>query len=183
VHQHGITGTGDIEVEHGWQSNDDRVTETEIIEYVSALPGVAAITASKENGAPATAWGDTFFSYDPEGNVENRRHPFATLVIHDYPGWDTESDLDREGIFRINIAVGRAGFERLLGYPPVQQDDHHDEFDYTATDVLLPHPMYGSQGWVSILNPVERTSVQLRKLLDDAHRLAIGRHDRRLGAG
>jgi hypothetical protein len=156
------------------------VTEAEIIEYVSGLPGVVAVTASDENAAPAAAWGDTFFFYDPEGNTaENQRLPFATLVIHDYPGWDTESDLDRGGIFRVNIAIGRSSFERLLSHAPTEHAAHHDEFDYAATDVLIPHPTYATQGWVSILNPAERTSVQLRRLLDDAHGLAVRRRARR----
>ena len=121
------------------------------------------LTASEEGGAPAAAWGDTFFFYDPEGNLpENQRLPFTTVVIHDYAGWDTESNLDRDGIFRVNIAIGRNGFERLLGYPPATQAAHRDEFDYGATDVLLPHPLYASQGWVSILNPGDQTSARLR---------------------
>ena len=160
------------------------VTESEIIEYVNGLPGVVTVTASEENAAPEAAWGDTFFFYDPEGNTpENQRLPFATLVIHDYVGWDTESNLDREGIFRANLAVGRRRFERLFGYPPAQHQTHHDQFDYTATDVLIAHPMYASQGWVSILNPSEQTSVQVPQLLNEAHALAVRRHERRLDAG
>ena len=82
------------------------MTETEIIRYVSDLPGVVSLTASEEGGAPAAAWGDTFFFYDPDNNLpENQRLPFATIVIHDYAGWDTESNLDRDGIFRVNIAM------------------------------------------------------------------------------
>ena len=161
----------------------DNVTETEIIEYVSRLPGVVTLTASKENSAPEAAWGDTFFFYDPEGNrPENQRLPFATVVIHDYPGWDTESRLDRDGIFRVNIAIGRSEFERLLGHAPAQHSAHHDEFDYAVTDVLIPHPTYASQGWVSILSPSEQTSRQVRQLLDEAHALAVRRHGRRLDA-
>jgi Family of unknown function (DUF6194) len=159
------------------------VTEAEIIEYVSGLPGVVTVTASEENAAPAAAWGDTFFFYDPDGSTtENQRQPFATLVIHDYAGWDTESHLDRDGIFRVNIALGRSGFEQLLGHAPTKHAAHHDEFDYAATDVLLPHPIYAAQGWVSILNPAERTSMQLRELLDHAHSLAARRHMRKKGS-
>jgi hypothetical protein len=156
------------------------VTETEIIEYVSGLSGVVTLIASEESGAPAAAWGDTFFFYDPEDNLpENQRLPFATLVIHDYAGWDTESNLDRDGIFRVNIAIGRSAFEQLLGYPPAEHAAHNDGFDYAATDLLIPHPLYASQGWVSILNPAEQTSAQLRELLNEAHGLALRRHARR----
>ena len=56
------------------------------------------------------------------------------MVIHDYAGWDTESQLDRDGIFRVNIAIGRSGFEKLLGHAPGEHAAHHDRFDYTATD-------------------------------------------------
>jgi hypothetical protein len=159
------------------------VTETEIIDYVSGLPGVVTFTASRDNSAPEAAWGDTFFYYDPEGNrPENQRLPFATVVIHDYAGWDTESDLDRDGIFRVNVAIGRSGFESLLGHSPAEHATHHTEFDYTATDVVIPHPTYAAQGWVSILNPADRTSTELRKLLDEAHALASRRYARRRGS-
>ena len=160
------------------------MTETEIIEYVSGLPGVVTFTATKENAAPEVAWGDTFFFYDPEGDQPaNQRLPFATLVVSDYPGWDTESDLDRDGIFRVNIAIGRSDFERLVGYPPKEHAAHHSGVDYAATDILLPHPTYASQGWVAILNPGQRTTTQLKSLLDNAHRLAVQRHGRRQAAG
>ncbi|HEU4909879.1 MAG TPA: DUF6194 family protein [Propionibacteriaceae bacterium] len=156
------------------------MTESEIIEYVSGLPGVVTFTASEENAAPEVAWGDTFFFYDPEEDQPaNQRLPFATLVVSDYPGWDTESDLDRDGIFRVNIAIGRSDFERLFGYTPKEHAAHHSDFDYAATDMVIPHPTYASQGWVAILNPGERTSMQLKSLLDNAHRLAVQRHRRR----
>lgn len=167
------------QLQKGSESNDGRVTEAEIIKYVSGLPGVVTVTASEENAAPAAAWGDTFFFYDPDGSTaENQRLPFATLVIHDYAGWDTESHLDRDGIFRVNIAIGRSGFKQLLGYAPADHAAHHDDFDYAAIDVVLPHPIYASQGWVSILNPAERTGTQLRRLVDDAYNLAERRHAR-----
>jgi hypothetical protein len=66
-----------------------------------------------------------------------------------------------------------------LGYPPKEHGVHHSDFDYASTDILIPHPTYASQGWVAILNPGERTSTQLKSLLDDAHRLAVDRHMRR----
>ena len=97
------------------------------------------VTASEENAAPAAAWGDTFFFYDPDGSTsENQRLPFATVVIHDYAGWDTESQLDRDGIFRVNIAIGRSGFEELLGHAPGEHAAHHD-------GSTTRRPMYSSR--------------------------------------
>jgi hypothetical protein len=157
------------------------MTETEIIAFVSSLDGVVATTASAETGAPEVAWGDSFFFYDPEGDAANQRSMFATLVVSDYPGFDTESRLDRDGIFRLNVAVGRAAYERLIGHSPAAHDEHHAEYDYSDLDVLLPHPIYAGQGWVSILNPGPSTAELARRLLVEARDLALGRWQRRHG--
>jgi Family of unknown function (DUF6194) len=153
------------------------VTEDDIIRFVTSLPGVVVVTAAEANGAPEAAWGDSFFFYDPEGDVPaDRRLPFATIVTQDYEGFDTASSLNRRGVFRLNIAVGRTKFEELIGYPPASHEDHHASFDYSAVDQVLPHPVYAVQSWVSILNPSETTSAQARSLLTEAHARAVERH-------
>ena len=157
------------------------MTETEIIAFLSGFDGVVAMTASPESGAPEVAWGDTFFYYDPERSEANQQLPFATLVVSDYPGWDTQSQLDREGVFRLNVAVGRAAYERLIGHKPAAHADHSDDYDYAELDVLLPHPIYAGQGWVSILNPGPRTAELTKRLVIQAHDLAQRRWWRRLG--
>lgn len=157
------------------------MTADEIIAFVSSLPGVATVTASEANGAPEAAWGDSFFFYDPDDDAASRRMPFATIVTQDYDGWDTASDLNRPGVFRLNIAVGRTAFEKLTGYPPGEHETRPVRLDYTALDRLIPHPAYAAQAWVSILNPGEATAGQARALLTDAHARAVRRHDRRRG--
>jgi hypothetical protein len=157
------------------------MTESEIIDFVSSLDGVVATTASAESGAPESAWGDSFFFYDPEGAEANQRFPFATLVCSNYPGFDTASDLDRDGVFRLNVAVGRGEYERLLGHPPAEHAEPSEDYDYAEFDILLPHPIYGGQGWVSIVNPGRRTTELARRLLVEAYELARGRWRRRQG--
>jgi hypothetical protein len=155
------------------------VTKDEIIEFVTGLPGTVGMTASEDNGAPEAAWGDSFFYFDPSGDVPTDRQPFATVVIKDYDGFDTASDLNRDGVFRVNMAVGRKRFEELIGHPPAAHADHHGGFDYTATDRLLPHPVYAAQGWVCVLNPGAATGEQVLSLLKEAHALDAERFDRR----
>ena len=41
--------------------------------------------------------------------------PFATIVTKDYTGFDTASDLNRPGVFRLNVGVGRDTFRALFG--------------------------------------------------------------------
>lgn len=146
--------------------------EAEIIEFVRQLDGVAVVTASEAGGAPEAAWGHSFFFYDPDLDIpDDRRFPFATIVTSDYEGFDTSSNLNRPGVFRVNIWVSRATFAGLF-------DPDEPEADPTALDTAIPHPVYGKQSWVSILNP-DTTSDLLRSLLTEAHDRAVQRHSSR----
>ena len=86
-----------------------------------------------------------FFSLDPEKHFPN----FATIVTADDFDEGVPSRLSRPGVFRLNLCVGRATFERLVGSMAVP--------DYTAFDRILPHPVYAKQRWISILNPTAAT--------------------------
>jgi len=144
------------------------MTEDEVIRLAAGLPGVRVETATESTGAPEVAWGDSFIYYDLEGAPLDSRFPFATVVVTNYPGFDEASDLDRDGVFRLNVSAGRQRFTELFGYPPVQHDEHTHDLDYTVLDTVLPHPVYAKQGWVSILNPGELTSDLARTLIVEA---------------
>ena len=109
-----------------------------------------------------------FFSLDPEKHWPN----YATLVTTDEH--DDASDLDRPGAYRLNLGVDRETFERIAASDP--------EPDYTAFDRLLPHPLYGQQHWISIVNPSHETfEAEIVPLIELAHdRLAAvrARHPR-----
>jgi hypothetical protein len=154
------------------------MTEADSIELVCGLGGVEVVVASADNGAPEVAWGDSFFFYDPDGPTpDNQRMPFATIVTNDYDGFDTASQLHRPGVFRLNVSVGRTTFRELFGDPPGPAD-----VDFAALDRLMPHPIYGGQAWVSIINPGEARRERVTALLAEAHGRAAERYDRR-GAG
>jgi len=153
------------------------VTEDEIIRFAAGLPGVDVMTASAADGAPEVAWGDSFIFYDPDRDIPaDRRFPFATIVTKDYGGFDEASNLNREGIFRLNVSVDRHKFTELIGYQPTEHADHAEDFDYTVIDTVIPHPAYARQAWVSILNPGERTSDQARTLIIEARDRVAARH-------
>jgi hypothetical protein len=152
------------------------MTTDEITALVAAMPGVAVLTVSEADDAPEAWWGDTFFYYDPDGDQPpDRTLPFATVISHDYEGFDEASDLNRAGVFRLSIAAGRGRFEELLGYPPADHAANHDRYDYTELDRLHPHPAYAAQGWVAVLNPGRRTGAPARDLLVHAHDRAARR--------
>ncbi len=86
------------------------------------------------------AW---FFSLDSEKHWPN----YATIVTTD--AHDDASNLSRPDAYRLNLGVDRGTFERIAAADA--------EPDYTALDRLLPHPAYGKQLWISILNPRDET--------------------------
>ena len=107
----------------------------------------------------AKVGGGTFFSCD-----ESHWPNFATIVTTDE--FDQSSNLGREGIFRLNIGVGSAAFDRLVG-------EIHDP-DYTALDTIIPHPVYAPQQWIAVLNPSAETFDRtIKGLLAEAHEWVV----------
>lgn len=126
--------------------------------------------------------GDSFLFYDPdEITVPEQRFPFCTLVTGDR--YDAASHLDRDpGTYRVNLGIGRASYEEHLGPAPRQavgQDVIETGYDYTATDLVLPHPFYAPMHWICIVNPGPRTITLLEDLFVEAHGLAKRTYDNR----
>jgi Family of unknown function (DUF6194) len=93
----------------------------------------------------AQALGATFFSL-----TEKSWPNFATIVTTDEHDMGAPSNLtSRHGVFRLNIGVGKATFERLVGGLA--------DPDYAELDRVLPHPVYAKQRWICILNPRRNT--------------------------
>jgi hypothetical protein len=148
------------------------MTDDEVVEFVTNLEGTVVTVASEEKGDPEMAWGDSFFFYDPDGITDPRRRlPYATIVVSDYPGFDEASDLNRDGVFRVNLWVSPDSFDRFV---PDEVD-----VDYAALDQIIPHPVYAKQSWLSVLNPGPATEATLRGLLVEAHDRARGRYQKR----
>ena len=142
----------------------------DITRYVaSTFDGVDVVI-----GDQGIALGDTFFIYDPLRNLDDKqRFPFATIVTKDYGEFDNSSNLDRPGIFRLNIGVSRDTFRSLF-------PDSGATHDYTVLDTLLPHPAYASQSWVCVLNPSADTFELVRPLLAEAYDRVVKRINPRL---
>jgi predicted DNA-binding protein (MmcQ/YjbR family) len=134
----------------------------------TTFAGVDPFVGSEEAGSPDLAWGDTFFIYDPDRTLEGaKRFPFATIVTKDYGEFDNASNLDRPGVFRLNIGVSKETYASLV--------DPQAEYDFTALDQLMPHPVYGRNHWVCVLNPSEATFETLKPLLQEAYDRAVQR--------
>jgi hypothetical protein len=140
----------------------------QIIATVRGFDGALVVVPEPGGNSPEIAWGDAFFSYAPDGRMPRTTQPYGTIVTKNYPG-DTASDLDPPGRWRVNVQVGRAALPGLLG-------ERHDP---ATADVVLPHPVYGTLGWICVVNPGERTTGTVVRLLREAHEGARARAERR----
>lgn len=146
----------------------------QILETVRAFDGILELAPGEGSDFPELAWGDHFFYYAPDGLVPGNEQPYATIITKDYPE-DTLSHLDAEDRWRVNIHVGSARAAEVTG--------PGDRWDFAAADVIVPHPVYGSLGWVSVVNPGEGTMETVLSLMAEAHADARRRYERRTGRG
>jgi uncharacterized protein DUF6194 len=101
----------------------------------------------------------------------DRKLSFATLISSDFE-YDHVSNLNRPGVFRLNIGVGRQIFQTLFGTDEVNVRD----YDFTALDIIMPLPEYAQYHFVCVLSPGEKTFVQIRSLLAEASDIAARRY-------
>lgn len=142
----------------------------EIIDTVRTFEHSLVVVADEASGAPELAWGDAFFYVAPDGAMPERTQPYGTIVTKNYPD-DEASRLERPDTFRVNIHVGRAHTAQIADAGA----------DPAAEDTFAPHPVYGTAGWVSVVNPGHATSAQMIALLRAAHDAARARAMRRSG--
>jgi len=153
------------------------MNESEISRYITnTLKGVDVVVDS----------GTSFFFYNPDVTVPpDHKFPFVTLVTSDI--YDQFSNLNRPSVCRLNIGIGKQTFRSLFGSPELpsgtgsaaESGDNTGDYDFTALDQLMPHPVYGRQYWVCVLNPSDETfETKVRPLLTEAYELAVSKYDR-----
>jgi hypothetical protein len=133
--------------------------ETSIREYITrTFAGVDVVEAM----------GASFFSHGPD-----HKFPFATLVTSDEH--DQASNLSRPSVFRLNVGVSKQTFQSLFGFGSARSDEGGPEgdYDFTALDCIMPHPVYGKMYWVCVLNPSEETFKAVQELLVEAYDMAV----------
>lgn len=92
--------------------------------------------------------------------------------MSDYPGFDEASNLNRPGMFRVNVWVSRDPFERETWAVD------ESAVDYTVLDEVIPHPVCGAQSWLRVLSPGPATDETVKALLVEAHDRARVRHEK-----
>lgn len=130
---------------------------------------------------PVAAWGETSFFYNP-GKRLPRGVYFATIKERDGEH-DQASALWRPEVFRLNIGISATTYRSLFGALPARPTAGgviEGGHDFTTIDRLMPHPVYGWMGWISVLNPSIATFDSVKPLLIEAHGLAVRKFEKRV---
>jgi hypothetical protein len=153
------------------------MNEAEVSQYITeTFEGVDVVVAS----------GDSFFFYNPDSNVPpDHKFPFVTIVTSDIN--DQFSNLNRPSVFRLNIGIGKQTFRSLFGKPllptygtsAAESGTNSSDYDFTALDQLMPHPVYGRMYWMCVLNPSDETfETKVRPRLTEAYEMAVSKYKR-----
>lgn len=126
------------------------------------------ITTSFEDVSVVQTDGNYFFFFD--GESDEQKFPIVTLMTNDLD--DQFSNLNRPGIYRLNIGVSKATFQTMF-------PNTAGKYDYSALDELMPHPTYGMMYWLCVLNPSVATFETVKDLLLEAYEMAVAKREKR----
>jgi len=128
------------------------------------------ITSTFENVETTVNFGYTFFFYR-----DDHMHAFATIASTGNE-YEKISNLDRPGVYRLNIGLSRESFKTMFGEGKIDTS----KYDFTALDVIMPHPDYSSQHFICVLSPSETTfEEKIKPMLADAYEVAKERYEKR----
>ena len=104
---------------------------------------------------------------------DDHMHAFATIASTGNE-YEKISNLDRPGVYRLNIGVSRDTFQAMFGKGKIDVS----AYDFTALDIIMPHPDYSSQHFICVLSPSEATFEQIRPLVAEAYNIAMKKYKR-----
>jgi hypothetical protein len=133
------------------------MTQAEVEEFVAELANVQREEA---------------FGYSLFFAGDDHRLPFVTIANSDQD-FDNVSNLNRAGVFRVNIGVSKETFKNVIAA------SSSEPVDYSVLNVFLPHPDYAPQHFVCILNPSGENVETIKKLIVEAHAIAAARLQRK----
>ncbi len=126
------------------------------------------------------SWGEKGIFYNP-GYVLKRGVYVVTVKEKDGDN-DKASNLNRDGIFRVNIGLRKPTFQKMFGKIPSRPSAGgvvEMNYDFTALDTILPHPVYAWMGWISVLNPSPQTFEQMKPLIQEAYEFSKEKFSKR----
>ncbi len=126
------------------------------------------------------SWGEKSVFYNLN-NKFKRGVYFLTVKEKDGEN-DKASNLNRQGVFRVNLGIRKNTFKKLFGdipkRPPAGGVVKMD-YDFTQLNKIIPHPVYAWMGWISILNPTKEAFEDLKTLIEEAYLFSQEKFDKK----
>ncbi len=119
------------------------------------------------------SWGEKGIFYNPDHVL--KRGVYLLTVKEKDGNNDKGSDLDRENIYRVNLGIRKNTFSQLFGTVPARPSAGgivDMDYDFTALDQMLPHPVYAWMAWICVLNPSLQTFEELKPYILEAYEYA-----------
>lgn len=127
------------------------------------------------------SWGENGIYYNPDGLLTRGVY---ILTIKEKDGEnDSSSNLNRVGIYRVNLGLPKKTFIRIFGSLPKRPKAGKIvdmDYDFTAINQIIPHPVYSWMGWISCINPTTETFDELKPLIDEAYFFSKEKYEKRI---
>ena len=147
------------------------LTIDQIVEYVqSSFPDVIA----------DSNWGERALFYNPCRKLPKGIY-FLTFKERD--GANDHSSNIGTGEYRLNVGISKRAFiERFGGIPdrPSSGGVVTTGHDFTKSNVVTPHPVYGWMCWIAVKNPSPETLEELKPLLAESYQVATEKFKKRV---
>jgi len=148
---------------------------------LKATDVVAHVIANYKGIVRKRAFGETSLFYNPAHELPNGIY-FVTVKENDSEN-DSASALNRDGVFRVNLAIGERSFIARFGQKPERPTVGavvEMPYDFSALDTIMPHPNYAWMNYVCVLSPSRKTFLDLHPLMEEAYQLAKKKFEERV---
>lgn len=143
----------------------------EILKYVlETLEGTVLVSS----------WGERGIFYNPVGKL--KRGVYILTVKEKDGENDRASQLDRSGVYRVNLGIRKSTFLKMFGSIPKRPGKGcavDMDCDFSELHKILPHPVYAWMGWICALNPSESCFEELKPLIQEAYDCAKEKYSKR----
>jgi|TARA_R110000868_G_scaffold406339_1_gene686663 hypothetical protein len=130
-------------------------------------------------------WGERGLFYNP-GNKFSKGAYVLTFKEKDGKN-DASSDLNADGKYRLNLKISKATFISLfenIPKRPAAGEVIDGNYNFSALDTVMPHPIYGWMTWVCAVNPTRETIdwMESQGLFEEAYQAAVMTMDKKIKA-
>jgi len=155
------------------QMKEKHITQNEIIEFVT----------NKYTGLVVNQnWGETGLFYNPEGKLKKGIY-LLTFKERDGEN-DGASRLNRgAGFYRFNLGISKKTFIEVFGFIPSRPAAGNAvsmDYDFSSTDTIMPHPVYGWMAWICVINPTSDTFEKLVPLIEEGYQLCLKKYEKKM---